>query len=93
MFCHSLPNMRSVMTLLSIALCLTAGGCSTTVYKDDVASFDEGVRIETATAFDALNAKALERLEMPNFPPWLRGRRWSQYHPLACQVLLATDSS
>ena len=49
-----------VMTWILMCSGLMVAACTPIVYKDDIAAFSKGVD-ETATAFDALHAKALEK--------------------------------
>lgn len=56
-----------------IAGCFALAGCSTTVYKDDVGVFSNGVD-EAAEAFNGLHAKTLERYRLDEWSV-LAGRK------------------
>ncbi len=60
------PHLTTVAMLLVASSWLLVTACSPYVYKDDIATFSKGVD-DTAEAFDALHAKALERYKSLKF--------------------------
>ena len=60
------PRLTTLAMLLVASSCLLISACSPYVYKDDIAAFSKGVD-DTAEAFDALHAQALEKYKSLKF--------------------------